>query len=50
MMRGRRTCVGMLAECGSFPFGRLCGWFPDAAFDSSICDQDTSGLLEAVSI
>jgi hypothetical protein len=50
MMRGRRTCVGMLAKCGSFRIGRLCGWFPDASFDSSICDQDTSGLLEAVSI
>jgi hypothetical protein len=50
MMRGRRTCVGILAECWSVRIGRLCGWFPDAAFDSSICDQDTSGLLEAVSI
>ena len=50
MMRGCRSCVGMLAECWWIRIGYLSGWFPAAAFDSSFCDQDTSGLLEAVSI
>ena len=50
MMRGCRSCVGMLAEGWWIRTGCLCGWVPVAAFDSSFCDQDTSGLLEAVSI
>lgn len=49
-MRGYRGFVGMLAECWWIRIGCACGWVPDAAFDSSFCEQDTSGLLEAVSI
>lgn len=50
MIRGCHSCVEILAKCWWIRIGCLVGWFPDAAFDSSFCDQDTSGLLEAVSI
>lgn len=58
MTRGYIRYVGMRADfvwsCAttrcSFQVGHRAGWFANAASDLLLCDLDTSGLLEAVSI